>query len=128
MAVYFEKLALEINATAAGWEVIKPARRVGTSGVEHGFTFLASDSKHLYGFDIYSEIGEIEVLRTMIKEMDTGITAVLVCLSGKPSERARELAAELGVRILSPAEIGGFFRSEKVLMVNHREAQAPDLR
>jgi hypothetical protein len=126
--VYFEKLALEINATAAGWEVVKPARRVGTSGVEHGFTFLTSDSRHLYGFDLYQEIGEIEVLRTLIKEMDTGISAVLVCLSGKPSERARQLAAELGVRILSPAEIGGFFRSEKMLMLGHQEVQASDLR
>jgi hypothetical protein len=126
--VYFEKLALEINATAAGWEVIRPARRVGTSGVEHGFTFLTSDSKHLYGFDLYPEIGEIEVLRTLIKEMDTGISAVLVCLSGKPSERARELAAELGVRILSPAEIGGFFRSEKVVTIGHGEAQTSGLR
>jgi hypothetical protein len=126
--VYFEKLALEVNATTAGWEVIKPASRIGTSGVEHRFTFLASDSKHLYGFDLYPEIGEIEVLRTLIKEMDTGISAVLVFLSGKPSDRARELAAELGVRILSPAEIGGFFKSEKALTVNHWEAQASDLR
>jgi hypothetical protein len=126
--VYFEKLALEVNATTAGWEVIKPATRVGTSGVEHRFTFLASDSEQLYGFDLYPKIGEIEVLRTLIKEMDTGISAVLVFLSGKPSDRARELAVELGVRILSPAEIGGFFRSEKVLTVDHLQRQAADLR
>jgi hypothetical protein len=126
--VYFEKLALEITATTAGWEVIKPAWCMGTSGVEHRFTFLASDSGHMYGFDLYPEIGEIEVLRTFIKEMDTGASGVLVCLSGKPSGRAQDVAAELGVRILSPAEIGGFFKSEKMLLLNRREAQEPDLR
>ena len=126
--MYFERLALEITATAAGWEVIKPAWRIGTSGVEHRFTFLASDSGHVYGFDLYPEIGEIEVLRTFIKEMDTGASGVLVCLSGKPSGRAQDVAAELGVRILSPAEIGGFFKSEKMLLLDSREAQEPDLR
>jgi hypothetical protein len=126
--MYFEKLALEVNATTAGWEVIKPASSVGTSGTEHRFTFLASDSGHLYGFDLYPEIGEIEVLRTFIKEMDTGISGVLVCLSGRPSERAREVAAELGVRTLSPAEIGEFFKSERMLSVEHKERQTPGLR
>ncbi len=126
--MYFEKLALEINATTAGWEVIEPATCMGTSGVEHRFTFLTSDSGHQYGFDLYPEIGEIQVLRTFIKEMDTGISGVLVCLSGRPSERAQEVAAELGVRILSPAEIGGFFKSEKMPLAKHREARSTDLR
>lgn len=122
--MYFEKLALEVNATTAGWEVIKPASSVGTSGVEHKFAFLASDSGHLYGFDLYSQIGEIEVLRTFIKEMDTGISGVLVCLSGRPSARAQEVAAELGVRTLSPAEIGRFFKSEEMPLPEHREKQS----
>jgi len=126
--VEFEKLALEINATSAGWEVIKPPRCVGTSGIEHRFSFLASDSGHLYGFDLYPEIGELQVLRTFIKEMDTGVTGVLVCLSGKASERARELTVELKVRVLSPADIGDFFKSEKTLMAEQRETEAPDLR
>jgi hypothetical protein len=126
--VYFEKLALEINATTAGWEVIEPATCVGESGVEHRFTFLASDSGHRCGFDLYPEIGEIQVLRTFIKEMDTGISGILVCLSGRPSERAREVAAELGVRILSPAEIGGFFKSEKMPLAEYQEVQSRDLR
>lgn len=125
--MYFEKLALEIGATAAGWEVIKPATCVGTSGIEHRFAFLASDSGHQYGFDLYPEIGEIEVLRTFIKEMDTGISGVLVCLSGRPSERAREVAAELGVRILSPAVISGFFKSEKMLLAGEPEAHSANL-
>ncbi|MGD1054676.1 MAG: hypothetical protein ABR867_01150 [Nitrososphaerales archaeon] len=126
--MYFEKLALEINATTAGWEVIKPERCVGTSGVEHRFTFLASDSGHMYGFDLYPEIGEIEVLRTFIKEMDTGVSGVLVCLSGKPSESAKNVAAELGVRICSPAEIGGFFKSEKMAPLSRRRTHEPILR
>jgi hypothetical protein len=126
--VEFEKLALEINATSAGWEVIKPPRCVGTSGAEHKFTFLASNSGHLYGFDLYPEIGELQVLRTFIKEMDTGAAGILVCLSGKASERARELTVELKVTILSPAEIGDFFKSEKILMAEQRESGALDLR
>jgi hypothetical protein len=126
--VEFEKLALEINATSAGWEVIKPPRCVGTSGIEHRFTFLASRSGHLYGFDLYPEIGELQVLRTFIKEMDTGVTGVLVCLSGKASGKGMELTAELRVRVLSPAEIGDFFKSEKMLTPEQKEAEAPDLR
>ena len=126
--MYFEKLALEINATTAGWEVIEPPIRVGTSGVEHRFTFLSSDSGSLYGFDLYPEIGEIQVLRTFIKEMDTGISGVLICLSGRPSQRAQEVAAELGVRILSPAEIGRFFKLEKMPLANQWESQSSDLR
>jgi len=125
--MYYEKLALEVNATSAGWEVIEPARVVGASGIEHKFTFLASESGKLYGFDLYPEIGEIEVLRTFIKEMDSGTTAVLVCLSGKPSSRARGLAGEIGVKILSPAEIGGFFKSEKALTIERQEGATPDL-
>jgi len=122
--MYFEKLALEVNATSAGWEVIEPPRVMGTSGLEHKFTFLASDSGRVYGFDLYSEIGEIEVLRTFIKEMDSGASAVLVCLSGRPTERARALAAELCVNILSPAEIGEFFKSPKMLMPEPRKERA----
>jgi len=128
LPVYFEKLALEVNATTAGWEIIEPAICTGTSGVEHRFTLLTSDSGHRYGFDLYPEIGEIQVLRTFIKEMDTGVSGVLVFLSGRPSERAREVAAELGVRILSPAEIGKFFKSEKTPLAEHREAQPTSLR
>jgi len=127
--MYFEKLALEVNATSAGWEVINPAVVTGTSGIEHKFTFLASDSGKLYGFDLYPEIGEIEVLRTFIKEMDSKTSAVIVCLSGRPTEKASEVAAELGVRILSPAEIGEFFKSKKkVSIVNRREERAFNIR
>ncbi len=126
--MYFEKLALEVNATTAGWEVIEPPVRMGTSGVEHRFTFLSSDSGNLYGFDLYPEIGEIQVLRTFIKEMDTGISGVLVCLSGRPSEKAGKVAVELGVTILNPAEIGEFFKSKKPLLTNRWGKQSADLR
>lgn len=127
--MYFEKLALEVNATSAGWVVINPATVVGTSGIEHKFTFLASDSKKPYGFDLYPEIGEVEVLRTFIKEMDAKVSAVLVCMRGKPSERAQQVAAELGVRILSPAQIGDFFKSKKKMpLVRHTEEKPPSLR
>jgi hypothetical protein len=126
--MYFEKLALEVNATSAGWEVIEPARCVGTSGVGHKFTFLASDSGQKYGFDLYTEVGEVEVLRTFIKEMDTGVSAVLVCMSGRPSMKAGELAAELGVMILNPGGIGEFFKSKKKMMVARQEEDSPGQR
>jgi len=128
--MYFEKLALQVNATSAGWEVMEPPRCVGTSGVGHKFTLLASDSGQKYGFDLYPDVGEVEVLRTFIKEMDAGVSGVLVCMRGRPSEKAGKLAVELGVTILNPGEIGEFFRSakKKTLMIERREEDPFHLR
>ncbi len=113
--MYYEGLALEIYATKAGLQVIKPPRRVGASGVEHKFSFLASDGERTYAFDLYSEVGGAEVLRAFIKRLDTNISVFLVCLRGKPSEEAVALAEERDVRVMAPSEIETFFESEVVV-------------
>ena len=109
--VYFETLALEIYASKAGWEVVKPARAMGTSGVDHVFSFLASKDGHMCAIDLYKEVGQIEVLRTFLKEMDTKATVLLVCLSGRQSEEGAKLAKEYGFRILGPGDIQRMFET-----------------
>ena len=107
--MYYEKLALEVGATVAGYQVTKPPRIQGASGVEHRFDFLASEGDKRYAFDIYNDVGEIEMLRTYIKKMDTGAETLVVCLSGRPKESAKELAENYGIPILGPKEVGDFF-------------------
>ena len=107
--MYYERLALEVGATVAGLEVIKPPRIVGESGIEHKFTFVAADDTRRYAFDVYTDVKEIEIIRTYIKKMDTGAEAYVVCLSGRPSEQARELAKNYGIDVLTPMEVGDFF-------------------
>jgi hypothetical protein len=114
--VYFECLALEIYSTRAGWEVIKPPTCKGLSGVEHRFSFLASKKGHLFGFDLCTEVGDSEVLRTFIKEIDSCAAVLLVCLKGRPTDSSSKLAKDYGVRILSPADIGSFFDKELTLI------------
>jgi len=109
--MYYEKLALEVGATVAGLDVVKPAVIRGESGTEHRFAFVASDRRETYAFDIYNEVGEVEVLRTYIKKMDTGADAFVVCLSGRPNAKAKELARNYGIDVLSPMEVGDFFSS-----------------
>jgi len=127
LTVYFEVLALEIYATKEGFEVIKPARLTGTSGVEHRFSFLASKGGRMRGFDLCQEVGKLEVLRAFLKEMDTGATVTLICLRGRPSEEGQRLAEEYGFRILTPADIGSFFEPEAHEAVAARKARAAQL-
>jgi hypothetical protein len=107
--MYYEKLALEVNASVAGLEVLKPSVVRGSSGVDHRFTVVAAEKERLYAFDLYQEVGQAEVLRTYIKEMDTGATTYIVCLSGRPNEEAKALSKSYGVEILGPKEVGDFF-------------------
>jgi predicted RecB family endonuclease len=109
--MYYEKLALEVGATVAGLDVIKPAVVRGESGLEQRFTFVASDRRDTYAFDVYNDVGEVEILRTYIKKMDTGANAFVVCLSGRPDAKAKELARNYGIAVLSPMEVGDFFSS-----------------
>ena len=89
--------------------MIKPARCVGTSGVEHKFSFLAGKKGRVCAVDLYKEVGQVEVLKTFLKEMDTSADVVLVCLSGRPSAAGTELAKEYGLKIVGPGEIGKLF-------------------
>ena len=112
--MYYEKLALEVNANIAGLDIVKPPFVRGTSGVEHKFAFLASDRMNRYGFDIHNQVGEVEVLRSFIKRMDTGVEVFLVCLSGRPSPEGQRLASSYGMKVLNPAEAGDFFSNRIV--------------
>ena len=107
--MYYEKLALEVGATVAGLDVVKPAVIRGESGVDQRFTFVAADGKEVYAFDIYTDVGQAEILRTYVKKMDTGTNAFVVCLSGRPDAKAKELARNYGINVLSPMEVGDFF-------------------
>jgi hypothetical protein len=109
--MYYEKLALEVGATVAGLDVVKPAIIRGESGAEQRFTFVAADGSELYAFDVYTEVGEVEILRTYVKKMDTGANSFVVCLAGHPDARAKELAKNYGIDVLSPMEVGDFFSS-----------------
>ena len=107
--MYYEKLALEVGATVAGLDVVKPAVIRGESGLDQRFAFVAADGPEMYAFDIYTDVREAEILRTYVKKMDTGANAFVVCLSGRPDAKARELARNYGINVLSPMEVGDFF-------------------
>jgi len=107
--MYYEKLALEVGATVAGLDVVKPAVISGESGTDQRFTFVAADGSDMYAFDIYTDVREIDILRTYVKKMDTGAKAFVVCLSGRPDAKAKELARNYGIDVLSPMEVGDFF-------------------
>ena len=109
LQMFYERLALEVNARVAGLEVIKPAVVRGVSEVGHRFTFLAADGAKMLGFDIFQEVTEIEVLRSFVKTIDTGATVFLICLSGRPKPAAAAMAKGYGIEILTPAEVGEFF-------------------
>jgi len=112
IALNFVELSLEVEVSISGWQVIKPSVCQGASGVHHKFSLLAFDGERRRAFDIYPEVGEIEVLRTFVKSTDTGISACIVCSRGRPTERGLKLASEYGMKTLSPREIGPFFEEE----------------
>jgi len=109
--MYYEKLALEVGATVAGLEVVKPSMIVGESGIEHRFTFVAADGTRKYAFDVYNDLRETDILRTYVKKMDTMAETYVVCLSGRPDDKAKELARNYGIDVLTPMEVGDFFSS-----------------
>jgi predicted RecB family endonuclease len=116
--MYYEKLALEVGATVAGFNVVKPAVIRGASGLDQRFTFVASDGPDTYAFDVSTEVGQREILQTYIKKMDTGAEVFAVCLSGKPKPEAREMAQHYGIEVLGPKEVGDFFSNRIALQVS----------
>ncbi len=120
--MYFERLVLEIHSNNAGWKVIKPPFLNGVSGVPQKFSFLATDDACNYGFDIYNDVSEEEVLRTYMKRMDTKALAVIVSLSGRPKKEVAQLADQYGITILSPGDIESFFSLDSI---EQRTAQRP---
>jgi hypothetical protein len=107
--MYYEKLALEVNAAASGLDVIKPAVLKGRSGLDQKFTFVAADGPAMYAFDIYPEVGENEVMRAYVKKIDTGADTFVVCLQGKPTPEAADMARSYGIEVLGPGSVGDFF-------------------
>jgi hypothetical protein len=114
----FEKLALEVRAHFAGLSVIKPPFVVGSSGVRHRFTFLASRGPELFAFDICEEVGAVEVIRTFAKSLDAGVAACIVNLGGRIDSETLQLASVYGIRILSPGEIQNLFARQAVQVQN----------
>jgi predicted RecB family endonuclease len=109
--MYYERLALEVGATVAGFDVIKPASIRGASGVEQSFDFVAADGHQMYAFDLCAKIGQVEILRTYVKKMDTGAKTFIVCLSGRPNAETKDLARNYGIDVLSPSDVGNLFSS-----------------
>ncbi len=107
--MYYEKLALEVGATVAGFEVVKPPEVRGASGIDQKFTFVASDALDTYAFDVCNDVGEKEIMQNYVKKMDTGAKTYVVCLSGRPKGKAEEMAKCYGIEILGPKEVGDFF-------------------
>jgi hypothetical protein len=105
----YERLALEVGATLAGLDIVRPAVIRGTSGVQHRFTFVATRGPLSYAFDICTEVGEVEVIRTYIKKLDTGARTLVVCPSGKVEPEARDLSESYGIEILGTKEVEDFF-------------------
>jgi hypothetical protein len=117
----YEKLALEVRAHLAGLSVIKPPFMVGSSGIQHRFTFLASEGSALFAFDIYDQVGEMEVIRTFTKKLDTSVTACIVNLGGRIDSEALRLASVYGIDVLSPGGIQNCFARESVQVQNPSE-------
>lgn len=101
----FENIYLELNAKRMGYEVVKPAIAAGASGVDHKFSFLASSEGRRYAFDFYDEVTVNEVLKTYIKEVDTGVTTGIVCTSSAVSSEAKDLARLYSMRMISSDEL-----------------------
>ena len=125
--VNFETLALEIHATKAGFEIIKPARCRGTSGVDHKFSLVASEGGHVYAFDLCQDVGEVEVIRAYLKKIDTGANVTLVCLKGRPNEEGSKLAKGYDIRVLTPADIEPFFDPDSIEVLGHEKPESQRL-
>jgi predicted RNase H-like nuclease (RuvC/YqgF family) len=82
--------------------------------VSHRFSLLATTRGVSYGVDSFSEVGGIEVLKTFIKKIDTGVNSVIVRGAASASEEAERLAKEYGITILGRDELGGFFEQMDV--------------
>lgn len=112
--MFAEKLTLEVGSTKLGWEIVKPRRILGNSGVEHTFAFVTSSGRINYAFDIYDQVSEVEVMKSYLKKYDTEAIVNLVSTRGIATPGAQRLAAEYGMTILRPDEILPFFSSALV--------------
>lgn len=110
----YESLTLEVSAKTAGYEVVKPPILRGRTGVDHKFSFVASSSGVNYAFDFYDTVDEIEVLKTYIKEFDTGAVVGIVCTGKGATDSAISLAQEYGMTVVSPEGLTSMFKMTNV--------------
>jgi hypothetical protein len=113
-AMECEKLTLEVKAQVTGLTVIKPPFVVGSSGVRHRFTFVASRNRDLFAFDICEKVGAVEVIRTFAKALDTGVKACIINLGGRIDSETLQLASAYRISILGPADLLNSFAREAV--------------
>lgn len=107
--MYTERLLLEVEASRLGWNVVKPPVVTGRSGVVHSFSFLATSGKMRYGFDVYDEVTEIQVINSFIKGFDTDVSVQIISSEGRATQSAKKLATEYRIKVLSEAELRTFF-------------------
>lgn len=101
----FESIYLELNAKRLGCQIEKPPVVTGQSGIVHRYSFLATCGDAKYGYDVYESVDVEAVLRTYIKQVDTGVSSCIVCTSGTITDDAKELSYLYGMKILSTEQI-----------------------
>jgi len=109
-----ERLMLRVAATRAGLRVVEPPILTGRSGVPHRFSFLATDGSQSFAFDFYSTVGEVDLLASYVKMMDTGAFVQIVCFNGNPTIEAEGGARDYRIRILRSGELSRFFDKKLV--------------
>jgi hypothetical protein len=104
-----ERLMVKVAATRAGLQIVEPPTLVGRSGATHTFSFLATDGLRSFAFDFYDRVGEIDLLSSYVKMMDTGVVVHIVCFHGNPTIEAEGGAKDYRIRILRSGELANFF-------------------
>lgn len=112
--MYYQRLSLEIIAAKLHWQIVNPPTLRGRSGVTHRFDFVAMDGQDMRVFDICEQLSETDVIRTYIKELDTGASAYIICLTEKITEGASKLASEYGLEVLRSDNIESTFRAKEI--------------
>ena len=107
-----ERLMVKVAATKAGLQVIEPPILTGRSGATHTFSFLATDGFQSFAFDFYDKVGEVDLLSSYVKMMDTGVLVHIVCFHGNPSIEAEGGARDYRIRILRSGELSKFFEKK----------------
>jgi len=125
--MYYEKLALEVNAQASGLTVVRPAVLRGESGSDQRFTVVATGNGSTYAFDISQALDEDQILRTYMKQLDTGARTFIVGMGGRPTPRAVELAQSYGIGLLGPGDVEEFFSKRLVAQAVSRPLTAQSL-
>ena len=64
--MYYERLALEVGATVAGYEIVRPPVIRGASGTDHRLTLLPPERSNILPFYIYLYFFYFVMLRTYL--------------------------------------------------------------